>query len=806
MPVQDGPARTSPRRRTRGLIVAVALGLALGSAGCRSWYREAVNREIGAIESERITDWRWNVRLRDVVPDPRARFRDVHDPDKHPFNPDDPTAYEFQVSEQLHPWQGFDHRIKKRGVTAIEDLSWLASLPRNEKGEVPLGRETAMQLAVMHSRDYQTQYENLFLSALGVSLARFEFAVQPFYNQGLVYQHFGTGANDSNQFLPTARAGLRKNFYTGGELLVEFANNLVFEYNGEGFSTARSNLLVALTQPLMRGAFARIATQPLSLLERGLLYDIRDFARYRRSFYVETVAAGGYLGLLRQVQSIRNAEENLRNLERNLAESEALEAAGFVSRAQRDQVEIQYQQAQNTLLQQRANLETDLDAFRVRIGLPADLPMAIDDTPLKTFDLESPRISELRQANDALYLALLQSDEPPPREELLRVAGDLEANLKALREIATEVRPELDRWRKDVGLIDDLGERPLPDPPADPIARFEFELAQNLAETFSETEESLEGDWNATQELKGRLSQASDDQLAEEWRALRELVGNRYRVRLSDVFQVQVQTRAFLIELPQVGLTAEQAERVALANRQDLMNAQACVADAWRNVEVAANALQSGLAINYTGDIATDPNFDGIFRFDASASLHRFGVQFDAPIVRRAERNAYRGAQIAYQRARRAYMLTHDEIIRQIRLDLRILDLSQRQFEISREQFVTAARAVEQSEIDLRTSRNLDSGLTLILLNSLSQLLQARNELIGNWVSYETARLGLFRDLDIMDIDAMGAWTNEHLDAATLVSPGLPLGPGLGPGPDDAAAAGIDPGPALPGADPSPVP
>jgi outer membrane protein TolC len=800
MPVRNGLARSRRAARVARLALAALLGCCAGG-GCRSWYREAVDREVGGIEAQRITDWRWDVRLRDVAPHPEARFRDPDDPDRHAFNPDDPAAHEFQVSERLHPWQGFDHRIAKRGLAPIEDVSWLATLPRNAKGEVPLSRETAMQLAVRHSRLYQTRYEDLFLASLGVSLARFEYAVQPFYNQGVAFQHFGTGVNDSNQVLPTAAAGLRKQFYSGGELLVEFANNLVFEYNGEGFSTARSNLSVALTQPLLRGAFARIATQPLSLLERGLLYSIRDFARFRRAFYVDTVAQGGYLGLLQLVQGIRNAEENLRNLERNLAESGALEAAGFVSRAQRDQVEIQYQQAQIGLLQQRANLETRLDAFRVQLGLPPDLPMTIDDAPLKTFELESPRIAELREANDALYLALLQTDETPPREELSRVAAELEANLEALAGVAAEVRPDLDRWRRAVGQVDDRGERPLPEPPDDPVARFEFELAANLATAFAEAEAAIPEDLEAVRALRARLPATAEARLADDWKALRDLVGDRYRVRLSDVFQVQVQAKVFLIELPRVDLTVEQAERVAIANRQDLMNAQARVADSWRNVEVAANALQSGLSVNYLGNLATDPNFDGILRFDASASLHRVGFQFDAPIVRRAERNAYRAAQIDYQRARRAYMLTQDEIVQQIRFDIRILDLSRRQFAISREQFVTAARAVEQSEIDLRTSRNLDSGLTLILLNSLGQLLQARNELIGNWVSYETARLGLFRDLDIMDIDAQGAWTNESLDAAALVGPGLAPGPGLDP-----VAAGVDPGPALPGAAPSPVP
>jgi hypothetical protein len=43
----------------------------------------------------------------------------------------------------------------------------------------------------------------------------------------------------------------------------------------------------------------------------------------------------------------------------------------------------------------------------------------------------------------------------------------------------------------------------------------------------------------------------------------------------------------------------------------------------------------------------------------------------------------------------------------------------------------------------------------------LNNLLSARNGLITNWVSYETQRIDLFADLDIMNIDAQGVWTND---------------------------------------------
>jgi hypothetical protein len=57
------------------------------------------------------------------------------------------------------------------------------------------------------------------------------------------------------------------------------------------------------------------------------------------------------------------------------------------------------------------------------------------------------------------------------------------------------------------------------------------------------------------------------------------------------------------------------------------------------------------------------------------------------------------------------------------------------------------------------------------LLDALSNLLSAKNNLIGGWVNYETVRMNLFRDLDLMQIDAQGNWTNERDPSAGADEP-----------------------------------
>ena len=74
------------------------------------------------------------------------------------------------------------------------------------------------------------------------------------------------------------------------------------------------------------------------------------------------------------------------------------------------------------------------------------------------------------------------------------------------------------------------------------------------------------------------------------------------------------------------------------------MNARAALVDQWRQIEIFANALRSDLDLVVNGRV--DPVSDN---FGAPSNYTQgrltFGLQFDAPLTRLAERNAYRRAR-----------------------------------------------------------------------------------------------------------------------------------------------------------------
>jgi Outer membrane efflux protein len=392
------------------------------------------------------------------------------------------------------------------------------------------------------------------------------------------------------------------------------------------------------------------------------------------------------------------------------------------------------------------------------MGLPTELDVRIDDSALDQFELNDARIDTLRTSSEALFLKLLQNDELP-RSELEQAGRNLTSAYAALEKVHDQALAEYGRWKERLESVGKKGFTGPESKHSKEIWERESFLAGEVRKVLTETDVEIDND---QRDVDGFLAKLNSTSPLEATKALRKLLGEEFRSRLSEVSVAQTQIRVFSIDLPQIELTVNQAIQIALGNRLDLQNALAQVTDAWRNVEVDANALQGILNFVYNGSFNEAPGHAGLFRFDAASTIQTFGLQFDAPINRRQERNQYRADQIQYQRNRRAYMLLRDQVVQDIRLDMRQLVLQRRTFEINREQVIIAARQLEQAEYNLRTVTDASQNLTFLLLQALSSVLSARNSLISTWVSYETARMSLYRDFDLMDIDANGVWTNEN--------------------------------------------
>jgi hypothetical protein len=205
------------------------------------------------------------------------------------------------------------------------------------------------------------------------------------------------------------------------------------------------------------------------------------------------------------------------------------------------------------------------------------------------------------------------------------------------------------------------------------------------------------------------------------------------------------------------------------------MNARGQVVDAYRQIAVQANSLQGVFDVAYDLGATTPAGARLPFGFAPDLTRHQLTLRAELPLVRRAERNNYRASLIGYQRQRRTLMAFEDNIANDVRGDIRQLRtlaelyrIQQRVVELGYSQ-VDNAR--ETFFAPLAANQVVDPGasaaLTQQLLDAQNRLLLAQNQLYSYWVSYQTARLNLYLDLELMQIDERGVWTDEQQDYGT---------------------------------------
>jgi outer membrane protein TolC len=750
----------------RRAMVVVLLCL-MGGCG-RAWYRRDADRETSAATQEHITDPRWEAPYLSLNPNPASRLYDPFDPDFPPLPPDDPAASQYMV--RANGMRGYRRWHKNGDAPFIEDPQWRNFLELDAKGVLVLTREKAVELAWLHSRDYQSALENLYTQALTLTLQRYAFALHWFGINTTTFTGSGDGDSATHVLSTNTTAGFTKALGAGGQFLAEFANTFVFTFNGSGSTAMTSNLILNLFQPLLRQFGRNVAMEGLTQAERSLLYAIRSFVRFRKNYYANlTTRFGGFLSLLQLVQNIRNQEADLERQEENYRMHQALFETEQVSPLQVDQAFQGVLTARLSLLLARTNLENAFDTFKTALlSLPPDIPIRLDDSLLAPFQLADPALENL-QKDLKTFFAEYNELKEAPLAKLQEGFRKLEGFRAATGRFVDQVESEIEHWKKQpFGPREDQQEIKRQRALAAQIPDLRDELKE-LAEDIRKAESSLP---------KQKGKEGLDSLLA---------LTRRETTTTGDLFVLQNQVRVHLIRLPDVNYQLDTAVQYARDNRLDLMNQRAQVVDAWRQIAVTANALKSDLNLTLNATLATPPVSLNPVGFSASANTYSVAVQFAAPLDRLAQRNVYRQSLISYQAARRAYMALNDQIVSAIRRDLRQLETDRLSFEIARRSLVAAARQVEFAEYNLRISANLQqTTATLDVLNAYTALLVAKNSLIGNWISYEQDRIQLLLDLEALQLDEREVNTNESDDQSIESAPTpKPLGPGGAGRPND---------------------
>ena len=236
----------------------------------------------------------------------------------------------------------------------------------------------ALDIAAENSRDYQTQKESLYLSALDLTLERFAFQVQKSGEFAALLNGDGDGADTASG---AGNFGLTKLLGTGAQIVGDLGLSLARTLSSADGWDAVSNVSLAVTQPLMRGFGARIVMEPLTQAERNVVYEVRSFERFRRTFAVDV--ANRYFRILQQRDALNNEENNYDSLKALRVRNEELAKAGRVSQIDTDQALQDELRAKSSVITQTQRLESLLDDFKFFLGLPIDVAMELDQHELE---------------------------------------------------------------------------------------------------------------------------------------------------------------------------------------------------------------------------------------------------------------------------------------------------------------------------------------------------------------------------------------------------------------------------------------
>jgi hypothetical protein len=199
------------------------------------------------------------------------------------------------------------------------------------------------------------------------------------------------------------------------------------------------------------------------------------------------------------------------------------------------------------------------------------------------------------------------------------------------------------------------------------------------------------------------------------------------------------------------------------------MNARGQVVDAWRQIAVQANSLQGVLDVRYDLSSSTPPNNSDLLSFAAARTTNRLTINAQLPLVRRVERNNYRAALISYQRQRRTLQAFEDNIANDVRSDIRELRTIAELYRIQQRLIELGYSQVDNAQAILlappapgtQTDAGSAAALTQQVLQAQSALLTAQNTLYTIWVNYLSSRMTLYLDLESMQLDERGVWTDE---------------------------------------------
>jgi outer membrane protein TolC len=326
----------------------------------------------------------------------------------------------------------------------IDSFNFLGEQANSENGARIVNLDAALDLAFAHNKDYQLQRERLYLQALSLTADRYRYT--PIFSASASSNYSWDASEefvqdaDSLLMVPTgnvvtderirsdATLGSRLLLRGGGQIALNLTSNFLRFVTGDLDSSASSALVGSFTQPLLRGAGSDIAAETLMQAERDLLYQLREFTRYRQTLAVRV--ATQYYSVLQARDAVRNNYLGLEAVMSSLERERAFQAEGLRTPGQVGRLEQSALQRDLAWARSITRYSNALDNFKILLGLRADDSIMLDDQEMMRV-ADAGMVAPDLALDDALNLALnnrldlyTQADRIEDRGRKLEVAAN----------------------------------------------------------------------------------------------------------------------------------------------------------------------------------------------------------------------------------------------------------------------------------------------------------------------------------------------------------------------------------------------
>jgi hypothetical protein len=359
----------------------------------------------------------------------------------------------FGGTNQFDVGTPYSHR-KPAEIPASEIIE-----DRQQTNSRMLSLQDALSLAVTNSREYQTEKESLYLTALTLTGERYEFT--PHFFDATSEASWERAANGNQVSGVSSRFVFGQMLRSGGRMSVGLANTLLHYYTGSANRAAFSEIFAEFSQPIFRGFGAKNpAVENLTQAERNVIYGIRDFGFFQDEFATSIVSE--YFSLLTQKDVIRNRYTNY--LGRVRATQRLMERADRERPSDVGQTRQAELTAKNNYVNAVAQYQNALDQFKIRLGIPISERIRLDDSLLRELaatglvpvDIDAEEAFRLAVEKQLPILNAIDQFEDSKRKVLvaadqLRPGLNLFANASLDTEGTDYTRFDADRARTGVG-------------------------------------------------------------------------------------------------------------------------------------------------------------------------------------------------------------------------------------------------------------------------------------------------------------------------------------------------------------------